>query len=98
MTTISHDCGHTRKQAHIHRNQVERASIVQTDSIRTDEKLQLNLEPLGSGWGEIQREDISGHVAEVKQIDQETYRQWDDLACIHTLEIVIGRLIHWVII
>lgn len=49
MATIIHDCGHMRKQAHIHLNQVERASIVVTDSIRTDEKLQLNLEPLG--WG-----------------------------------------------
>lgn len=49
MTTIIHDCGHMRKQTLIHLNQVERASIVVTDSIRTDEKLQLNLEPLGLG-------------------------------------------------
>lgn len=39
MTTIIHDCGHMRKQALIHLNRVERASIVVTDSIRTDEKL-----------------------------------------------------------
>lgn len=100
MTTISHDCGHMRKQAHIHLNQVERASIVLTDSIRTDEKLQLNLEPLGWWGGEIQREDIGGPVAEVKQIGQETYRQWDDLTCIHTLEtyVALTALIHRVII
>ncbi len=50
MTTVSHDCGHTRKHAHIHLNQVEHALIMPTDSIRTDEKLLLNLEPL-EGWG-----------------------------------------------
>ncbi len=105
MTTVSHDCGHTRKQAHIHLNQVEHALIMPTDSIRTDEKLLLNLEPL-EGWGVcvcvcgIQREDIGGPVAEVKQIGQETCRQWDDLACIHTLEtyVALKPLIHRVII
>lgn len=45
---------------------------------------------------EIQREDIGGPVAEVKQIGQETYRQWDDL----TLEtyVALTPLIHRMII
>lgn len=91
-----------RKQAYINLNQVERASIVLTDSIRTDGKLQLNLRASrveGEG-DEIQREDIGGLVAEVRQIGQETYRQWDDLTCVHTLEtcVALTPLIQRVII
>lgn len=39
-------------------------------------------------------------VAEVKQIGQETYRQWNDLTHLHTLEsyVALTALIHWLII